>query len=1004
GDVQAGKGGEWLLDPTNIEIVSEESNTGVFESGKGTSSALDADTAFNLSPNVTTGSKVSASKIAEKLKAGTNVTVKTSGTHTPEGAAEGGNITVSADITKDAGADATLTLEADKNITVNKNITSSQGKLNVNLLGAGSSNGKVTLNATAKIDANGGDVRVARMTPASDTAHELSMDVNGSISAGNITLEGNASSWTVAVRGSLNATENITVSGDSVNQVGVILLERANLKATTINVSGNSQKQRGVVLNNVTLNASGSVNITGGSDKSTGLDLSNGSMVTAGQNISLNGSSTSGSGLEVVNTTLNATGVNITGASTSGSTGFSLTNLTLAGGVEHGANVNLSSAGSGNRASNVLGNGIFDATNIKALMKKGIENNTKISAAGLNLGGGEAEANWEEDYAVSVPGSKKGGWIFDGATVSKTGNINLSGVNFVNSTLTAANLTIDNKEKSLTLTNATLNASSGNISLTANGGLLISGSGNTSPANITAQSGNITISGNKSSGGTAVTINNVSLSATSGNISVNGTSASSGIELSGNVTLNALNNLIEGISTSKSDTDFLNAGVLTINGFNGTFVGNTTINATGRLQGLMFRPRWGGAPTLTFRGGSSFINAKAVGSYATGVGAGFYIYPTLGVPTIVNVNVPEATSALVINASANTGGGFLSVKLAGAPANDKSNSYGVKFTGAGDVSVLGNAVQGDGVQLTALDNTGLSGNLTITGTSTSGAGINIPKFADINVKDASISGTSSTGGGIQINSGDTQSKTVKLTNVSLGGTSSGGGPGVKIDGSNVNITGGSVTGTSASGEGVKLSSTGTNYTIDGAAVTGISASGSGVSLAGNVSANGETTITGNTTTGTGVNISGALTSTDNNVTVTGDANGTGHGVYLNGTVTGGSVTGDSAKSAGVMIGSGAHVEGSAEIVAKTRSLIADAMAAGEGVAIPEDIKNSVKEVASDEQKLAKILESLLESNPDFLAELVKKNPDLLALIKGDKGDRGETGPAGPQGPRGERGE
>ncbi|ECE0742271.1 hypothetical protein ADU00_24540, partial [Salmonella enterica subsp. enterica] len=48
GDVKAGQGGEWLLDPADITIVTDTSNSGIFESGKGTSSGGESETAFIL--------------------------------------------------------------------------------------------------------------------------------------------------------------------------------------------------------------------------------------------------------------------------------------------------------------------------------------------------------------------------------------------------------------------------------------------------------------------------------------------------------------------------------------------------------------------------------------------------------------------------------------------------------------------------------------------------------------------------------------------------------------------------------------------------------------------------------------------------------------------------------------------------------------------------------------------------------------------------------------------
>ncbi|MCZ5652370.1 filamentous hemagglutinin, partial [Escherichia coli] len=74
------------------------------------------------------------------------------------GSNQAGNITFNADINKTSGTDATLTLKADGNITVNKNITSTHGKLNVNLSAANTSNGTITLGNDVSITTNGGDI------------------------------------------------------------------------------------------------------------------------------------------------------------------------------------------------------------------------------------------------------------------------------------------------------------------------------------------------------------------------------------------------------------------------------------------------------------------------------------------------------------------------------------------------------------------------------------------------------------------------------------------------------------------------------------------------------------------------------------------------------------------------------------------------------------------------------------------------------------------------------
>ncbi len=118
----AGNGGEWLLDPTNINI-----------------------------------NRARANDIEETLNAGGNVTIQT----VAEGD-EDGNITVNARIDKTGGADASLTLDAHGNVDVNRPITSTSGKLDVNLK-AGRS-----INVNSAITTNGGMLTTMLMAAATE--------------------------------------------------------------------------------------------------------------------------------------------------------------------------------------------------------------------------------------------------------------------------------------------------------------------------------------------------------------------------------------------------------------------------------------------------------------------------------------------------------------------------------------------------------------------------------------------------------------------------------------------------------------------------------------------------------------------------------------------------------------------------------------------------------------------------------------------------------------------
>ncbi|MJE82176.1 hypothetical protein DLN99_23290 [Salmonella enterica] len=122
-----------------------------------------------------------------------------------------------------------------------------------------------------------------------------------------------------------------------------------------------------------------------------------------------------------------------------------------------------------------------------------------------DLVGASSITDWTENFAA-----KKGIFILDSASVTKTGNITLKNVSFINSCLTVAqNLSINNGSGTLTLTNNTLNATAGTVNLTggnvtANHIVLSAETGglnqNGTTLNTTEHSGvkgNITLIGNK---------------------------------------------------------------------------------------------------------------------------------------------------------------------------------------------------------------------------------------------------------------------------------------------------------------------------------------------------------------------------------------------------------------------------------------------------------------------------------------------------------------------------
>ena len=131
-----GKGGQWLVDPYDYTI------------------------------NAT-----AAQNIVSALNKGTSVTITTQSSAPEYGAgassAGSGDITVSSAISKSAGGDATLTLQADRNVIVGADIGATSGKLGITLSagnGAGTYGG---VRVNGNLASNGGDILIggARGTP-----------------------------------------------------------------------------------------------------------------------------------------------------------------------------------------------------------------------------------------------------------------------------------------------------------------------------------------------------------------------------------------------------------------------------------------------------------------------------------------------------------------------------------------------------------------------------------------------------------------------------------------------------------------------------------------------------------------------------------------------------------------------------------------------------------------------------------------------------------------------
>ncbi|EEJ5271165.1 filamentous hemagglutinin N-terminal domain-containing protein, partial [Salmonella enterica subsp. enterica serovar Poano] len=908
-------GGTFNATSTVLNGTSQNNNLGAKVGGvitvsQGNLSLSGTANRVNAAPNVT--GVVSDGTLSITVSSGTlNVT---------------GKVNDTANNPTNAGTTRGLNLV---NTTLNATEVSLSGEVAGGRDGTGASLTNTTINATT------GNATL-NATVANGNALVVS---GGNITAGkDISLTGTAkagSGYGVSLtNGNMTASSgNISVNGTGFDSNrGALNVNGGNFSAQNTVLEGTAgRNNKGTVLNgniNVTqgnLAVTGTVTQTANSldnNQFTGL-LASGNITVSQGSLNLTGHITGKSGLNakavnLTNLNISASNASITGVNQRNGTGFILSNVNLTGDIEKGANTTFSSAGSDSSVTNVIGSGVLNATTTDVLMRAGIENDTQISASGMALGG--SGDNWNQNYTSS----KGGGWIFDGATVSKAGNISLQGVGFVNSSVTAGkDLTINNGDASLTVQNTTLNAttislSGGSISLTGNssvnavnditlnapkGGVNINGQSNVNTVNISSESGNISIEGNGAGfNRDGVLISNALLNASQGGITVTGVADGAdyrlrgGVKFTDSVNLTSQSNTING-THRKGNAGRVNFAGVVINPGDYHFKGNTTINAeSDDYAGLAFSssvPR----TNITFSDGNFVIDAKNNSTAFNSIG-GISIDNWEG--TQAKIIITTLNGTLNISGQARNREGITSVSSSfSINPNDGSGYHGYVFKGDGDVNVKGVSDSSNGVDMRFFDNTGVTGNFTITGESNTGNGVAVPKFGEISLVNATITGSSQSGAGILMNASDKQIKKIDLNGNTLTGTSVS-GAGIKINGNNVSIANGSLNGTSqGNGAGVELTG-GNNYTVSHATVTGQSAGGNAVGVNGNLTLN-DSTLSGNTANGSGVSVNGNVNAT--NTTISGGATGSGNGVSLGGnaSITDGTVTGSTVDGNGVSV-------------------------------------------------------------------------------------------------------
>ncbi|ELS3930111.1 filamentous hemagglutinin N-terminal domain-containing protein [Salmonella enterica] len=920
----SGKGGEWLLDPTDVTIV-----------GSGADSNIDATTNAGIFTPTASGARILNTSIVSQLNAGTNVTVKTSGTDT---GGQTGNITLNADIVKTAGADTKLTLLADNNIATADNVSigATTGKLNLDLLAGNiTNNASVVLGRNINISLNGGDFYAG----PGNTTNNISLQYsnNGKIAAGNITMNvtRGLSGYAYKVQADNDLTINGPVSGSTGWSVPLSFIAGGKLTinspedislvaAETTNGGGRVviQGDKGVSLNTV----AGNISLTAASATTNSVNVSsdNGAVsMSAGGNLSLVCATvTSGTGQDV---TFGAAGkaparVNITGSTINTDGG----NVSIDHAAEgqamtvliSGSTLNASAAGNGQSGNITVRayNPNVDLT-VSALtgtVRNGgsmidIGNNSNLHGDNITI-----VATQDGSNSKSLP------VYMHGATLLADGNISLSGVGTGGAT--PAQLELRGAGNTLKTTSGDISIISGNSSV------LINATGS-SRANITS-GGNITITGN---GGRALGVGviNASVNATN-NISITGSTTGGGsvtsdrfggIYLAGNVDFHSPNGSLTGTEANRVSP--ISGGVVLGNGVNSgqttniLFDGNFNIRGTSDVTNTPGNIKYGGGvyyagnTTTTFSAGNSVIQATGR-NYSTAVNGDYSLYSS-----IIPQNITLAEGA---NLSMKLNSGFVSTVMPVITADFNNRSVGWVFSGKGNVSIdasnSGTGQDSSTLQLNLLNNKDLDGSFTVNAVNAKGNAILMSGYTNVNLVNATITGTSrGNGTGIQISS---TRGTVNLDNVTLNGISAQGN-GISVSGNgNTSITDSVLNGTANSGNGIGVRIiAGSNYTIDGGTVTGRSVNGPAVSVTGPLTVNNGTSVTGTATgsRGTGVSATGSLVaSRGDGIQIHGTAT-SGNGIALvgNTVLTGAKLSGNAST------GTGLNVSGNATLTNATVS-------------------------------------------------------------------------------------
>lgn len=758
------KAGQWLIDPYDIEIT---------------------DSANALSAGYTT--KITTQTLQAALNSGTDVVIQTSasgpatgvGVDTTGTSSGLGNILVTTAITKNAdtssGTDpnASLTLRADRTITLNAGISSTNGKLDLTLSsGHTTATGGIQINTGSAIVSNGGNIS---LTSQGASTIETYSNITGGI--GNVAIQNTG--------GFIRARGGATISGKNIsidNTGGVIDATTGAITRNTSQTTGS-----GIEIFNANITATGNLGIVGVSSTGTvGVKAQQSTttatgplaQLTAAGDINIYGKSTLErgvliySGAKIEST---AGSVTITGSGKSTTTAQPDIDVEDFAVLKAYRNLNLTGEGTWITLSNTQG-----ANNVSTAGSITITADNLTLGANLTASSGTVTLqNYSSGTQINLGGADAVGALgIDATELSK-----ITATQTIFGSSTAGNVTV-----------------SAASSTNANGNLSIKTAGNVNIANALT----VGTTGAK----------NLSIEATGANSTVysGGLITAAGLKLSGSNAAVSLGNYTHQINT-------LTANVKSLNFHNGKALlvgqvdGQTGLQVTDVANLTVAGALTTDASTnATISGGALYADAITIGTSGqhlqTNVAS---LYATAaGDEYITN------TSALTVAATTTAANGKIDISTtAGSLTVNTVNGHtGITANGNGTITLSGQNTATSGYGLEIRQNISTTGDISLTGTTdannlpvgTAYAGIlnaavvqggNITLNATANHASADVLGYYGAGGSLYATNA-----------LAATATSNGGGAGFYMwGGTTQSATGMTVTGSSNTNVGVKIEHT-----------------------------------------------------------------------------------------------------------------------------------------------------------------------------------------------------